>query len=680
MLGLTVEKVYIAAQTSGGLFSTTIELDKGLNIIRAENSSGKSTCVNAIAYGLGLDGVLGPSRKRPFPKSLYDVIFDNKRDENEYYVSSSFVKITVRNSEGKVAVTARDIKGNDCKVSVTEEQESVDYFMGTSGTVGSAKSERGFHHWLAKFIGWNLPTVAGFDGEEKKLYLECIFPLFFIEQKRGWSEIQANIPTTYGIKNVKRVAIEFCLGIDSFEYDKKVAKLKNKIESLEKEWEVLKNTAEGVADFNTVILEKIPDLRANLDGFQIEFKYHEGSSSYTLVQKQRALGRLAEALDNNISKATPSSEKLELQQATLETIRREAERANSEISLAISSLSDIEIKITTLSNELDRYKQLKRLRAVGSSIEGDLETEKCPICESDLYDTLGESRAKRKPMTLDENIEFLKNQMDFYLNIKRKSEQSILQLRSESKLVRARVAKEEELLRDLKSDLKDINGDMRSLIRQKLQMEIDIKEIDKLTSSLDQLNEQAKRIYSSWKTNKDSLKRLKENAFSADKATVKAELLSKIKENLKTFNFTPVSINSISISDQTLRPEQEGYDIVAETSASDYIRIIWAYTLALLQLAGEKNGVSHGGVVVFDEPRQHEASQLSFANLIRSAVDTKDFGGQVLFATSLKKEELEEACEGRDVNLHYFDDYILSLNRPAADIEESNDAGLLPIT
>lgn len=85
MLGLNIDNLSISVSTSGGEFECSIPFYDGLNIIRAENSSGKSTCVNAIAYGLGLEAILGPSRKRPFPKSLYEEIFDTKKDQNPFF-------------------------------------------------------------------------------------------------------------------------------------------------------------------------------------------------------------------------------------------------------------------------------------------------------------------------------------------------------------------------------------------------------------------------------------------------------------------------------------------------------------------------------------------------------------------------------------------------------------------
>lgn len=661
MLGLTINNVRIAANTNGGLFSVNIPLDNGLNIIRAENSSGKSTCVNAIAYGLGLEAILGPKSKRPFPKSLYEEIYDNKKDENPFFVSSSFVQITATNSNNETVVTTRDILGDESKVTVKKDDISKDYFLGSSGKVGSAKSERGFHRWLADFIGWNLPNVVTYEGNEVKLYIECIFPLFFIEQKRGWSEIQANIPTSYGIKNVKKSAIEFCLGIDSFEYEKKVTRYKNSIESSEREWQQLINAAEGVADFNSVILNRIPDIKNYKDTYDIEFMYQVGDTTYSIAEKQRSLQTLVQKLSLEFEAARPDDEKLNNQQAVLRKLRRESEKNASEIELAMLSISDVNGKIDSLRRELDKYQQLRRLKSVGSAIEADLETRTCPICESDLYDTLGNRNVKREPMTLEENIEFLKSQADFYLNVKVRSIESLKNLQSKSKLIAVRIEKEESILNNLREDIDDINGATKSLLRDKIQTEIELKEAEKLESSLNELKNQASRIYSSWSTTTESLKQLRKTSRNADRALVIRELLSLIKSNLAAFNFPPSSIGSITISDQTLRPEQEGYDIVAETSASDYIRIIWSYTLALLQLAGKKNDVLHGGFVVFDEPRQHEASYVSFANLIEKAAEAREYSGQVIFATSLKQSELEEACKEKGVKLLCFDDYILTL-------------------
>lgn len=662
MLGLRIRRIEISADTNGGRFSTSIPFEDGLNIIRAENSSGKSTCINSVAYGLGLESILGPSRKRPFPKSLYEVIYENKTEETPYFVRHSSVSISIENRNGKSAILSRDILGDDNKVSVVTDSQSSDYFLGSAGNVGSAVSEKGFHNWLASFIGWHLPNVVTFEGKETKLYLECIFPLFFIEQKRGWSEIQANSPTHYGIKNVKKAAAEFCLGIDSFEYEKKLAKLKHQLEAYESDWDGIKSFSESVADFNEVKVSRLGSIDTKDLLPRIEFSYLENDVFVSVYEQEKSLKRLIDELAMDVVQKSPGDEVLNSKLAAIRVLRRQTEECSRSIEVTMLSISDAESKLATLRHDYDQYQQLKRLRSVGSDISSDLDTEKCPICESDLYDTLGNTSTKRRPMSLDENIAFLKNQLDFFTSIRDKSLRQLQDLKSEYKLVLSRMEVERESIETLRSDLEDINGAVKIILREKIQAESLLKDVQKLKETQEKLNERVSSVHSSWITTFGSLKQIKKGKSVSNRALVIRKLEGLIKSNLEEFGFKTSAINSVTVSQQTLRPEQEGYDIVAETSASDYIRIIWSYTLSLMELAGTEDNVRHGGFVVFDEPRQHEASKVSFTNLITKAAQSSKYGGQVIFATSLDEEELRVSCKDKEVNLVCFDEYVLTLD------------------
>jgi hypothetical protein len=662
MLGLNIIQLFIWVDTGEHTFSTKLKFEKGLNIIRAENSSGKSTCVNAIAYGLGLEAILGPSRKRPFPKSVYESLVASKEDDAPYFVQRSAVELIVENSRGEKVTVRRDIQGYSDKVSVKTADSQKDYFLGASGEIGSAKSENGFHYWLAKFIGWNLPTVAKFDGKESPLYLECIFPLFFIEQKRGWSEIQANVPTHYGIKNIKKSAIEFCLSIDSFDHEKKVASLKSQIEDAEREWEAIGKAAENIADFNSVLVNKLPGLGSERLGNIIEFRYLESNIQLSVYEKEKSLIRFLKNVSQEISQRQPQDERLNQALATIRELRRESEDFSNSIELAMLSIAESANKISTLKLDYDQYQQLRRLRKVGADIGVDVNTSKCPICDTEMDDTLANRVSKRAPMTIDENIEFLKNQLDFYKSIESKSRGDLEALRAKSKVVASRIDVEQIRLQRLREDLDDANGVTSQFIREKIQAEIAVREVQKIKSAQEELNGRASKIESTWRIATDALRLLRKNSDFDNRWPIIKELEAILKTNLVAFGFSGAIINDVSISSQTLRPEQEGYDIVAETSASDYIRIIWAYTLGLLMLAGNEETVRHGGFVVFDEPRQHEASKVSFISLINKAAESASFGGQVIFATSLDEIDLKAACENRNINLLCFKDYILQLD------------------
>ena len=132
--------------------------------------------------------------------------------------------------------------------------------------------------------------------------------------------------------------------------------------------------------------------------------------------------------------------------------------------------------------------------------------------------------------------------------------------------------------------------------------------------------------------------------------------------------FTPTTFDpsSISISAESFRPQvsiREG-DIEAEAelgfqmSASDAIRMKWAYLLGMLQL-GHECGTNHPGFLILDEPRQQETERMSFDALIRAAATSAGTSRQVLFATSERREDLLEGLRGTEANLIRFEGLII---------------------
>ena len=89
----------------------------------------------------------------------------------------------------------------------------------------------------------------------------------------------------------------------------------------------------------------------------------------------------------------------------------------------------------------------------------------------------------------------------------------------------------------------------------------------------------------------------------------------------------------LTVSHGSYRPEKEGFEIGFELSASDSVRLKWAYQLGLWDVShGSKT--NHPGLVVFDEPRQQEAAEASVAGLLSEASGIANGYSQILIATS----------------------------------------------
>ena len=199
----------LRAETSTGPFGADIPLDVGLNVLRADNTTGKSTCLQGLLYALGLERMLSPRREIPLAYVMTSHL-DDPGTGQRHPVLESAVWVELENSAGDVITVRRGVvTSTDRKlVSVfngplltqpANHYRQRDYFVLDPG---AAHREAGFHRMLAEFIGWRLPTVRRYDGSETTLYIETIFPLLYVEQKAGWSSLPAAFPTYFQIRDV----------------------------------------------------------------------------------------------------------------------------------------------------------------------------------------------------------------------------------------------------------------------------------------------------------------------------------------------------------------------------------------------------------------------------------------------------------------------------------------------
>lgn len=664
MLGLTLNKLKVAVQTNDGVYGVELPFKKGLNIIRAENTSGKSTCINAIAYALGLEDLLGPSRKKPFPNAVSSDLKSLKSDDAKVlFVKHSHVTLEISNQFDEKAILTRDIKGHEDKITVTQNGNDVDYFLGSAGTVGSAKSEHGFHYWLERFIGWKLPTLTTYDGNLRKLYLQCVFPLFFIEQKRGWSEIQANTPTHYGIKNIKKSALEYVLGLEDYDKQNRMSELTVELKNYEGEWDKNQAAVASLGEFtNTHVRVCFALQDADINESPFEF-YVENINTETEL-KAYITGlkiNLKDIHDQIIS--WPYSKELEHKLISLREVERKLLSIKQAQEAEIISLTKVEGKLQQIKRDLDKYKQLKRLSDVGSEKHQEFCTERCPICDSNLHESLIEQTHEISPLSVEQNIDYLNNQSKFYDGIKNKHLTNIDAYKKSISEFESRLFVVSQEVETLTKDEEDFINRLTnsSEIRRKLDLENRIKQLEKINTQLERYNKRAVEIHNDWHISKGALDIVKKEVERSVSSKIIEGLEIALKSNLNRFGFDKRSLNYVKISSQTLRPELDGYDIVADSSASDYIRIIWSYTLALLELGVGFDAVKHGGFVVFDEPRQHEANKESFKNLLEKSSSMVDIGGQIIIATSIGKDDLLSFKLNNKVNVRVFEDgdYIL---------------------
>jgi len=222
---LRIRHLRLRAETGAGPFGADIPFSTGLNVLWADNTKGKSTCLQGLLYALGLERMLSPRREIPLTYVMTSHLEEDNKSGVRHAILESSVSVELENSAGKVITVRRAVKstGDTRLVTVFQgpqltnpagQYEQRDYFVLDPG---AAQREAGFHRYLAEFMSWQLPRARRFDGSETMLYLETVFPLLYVEQKAGWSSMPAAFPSFLQIRDVGRRAIEFLMGLDTHE-------------------------------------------------------------------------------------------------------------------------------------------------------------------------------------------------------------------------------------------------------------------------------------------------------------------------------------------------------------------------------------------------------------------------------------------------------------------------------
>ena len=108
----------------------------------------------------------------------------------------------------------------------------------------------------------------------------------------------------------------------------------------------------------------------------------------------------------------------------------------------------------------------------------------------------------------------------------------------------------------------------------------------------------------------------------------------------------------IDISKDNYLPVIENFDMKFDSSASDNIRGIWAYTVALLQVSMDMAG-NHPTVLIFDEPVQHSIIPNDMEKFLDSIVQLGK-NCQTIIGITVKDSDTQKIIDKLDENIYHF--------------------------
>ena len=127
---------------------------------------------------------------------------------------------------------------------------------------------------------------------------------------------------------------------------------------------------------------------------------------------------------------------------------------------------------------------------------------------------------------------------------------------------------------------------------------------------------------------------------------------------MASFGYRSTSRTRLHISPDNYRPVCDDFEVSFGASASDNIRLIWAYTLALLSVSLTHTG-NHWGIVVFDEPEQQQMKEASADALYASIARIDRQAFQLIVATSADTSAVNRRLADLPHNLLEFGDKVI---------------------
>lgn len=666
---LRIKAVKIVIKTSQKSFGAKFEFDtEGLNVIRADNSMGKSTIYNSMIYALGLETIIGNTTDIPL---TYIVANHVEEGGKKLPILESYVLLEITNEKKKVKTIKRNIvTDNDpklveiydgpCVTNPEFKPTVIEKFYVRSS--GSAQNEKGFHKWLSNYLGWELPSVPKFNGAESLLYLECIFPLFIVEQKRGWVQLQATVPQ-YGIKDVKQKALEFVMKLDSEKNNSTKRDLNAQLNYVIDSWhkanvninrslKSINGQSDGIPE------EPVLDLKKDLKPV---FKVSSEGKWISIDDKIEKLFLRLKEIDDQISikgksiNGVDTSKTLKVLEDEL--FQREAQERSLTAKLSDEN-SEIELldrRIAGLNDDIRQMSDAFKIAQMSTASRAIEELRNCPLCDVHLDGTTMSQDVKRHVMSVEDNLSFLKEELKAVEFLKESCEQNkdILE-KSRQSLADEVSALREKIRAQKKALVADDRLPSTAILQERVTLEFDIKRhVDVYNTckiELDPLFDLSKKFG----VVKGELAKIPKGLSETDEEKI-LQLASTLKSYLTDFEFKSFEVNELSISEYTLHPVVEDFDWYFQASGSDNIRAIWAYTLALLSLS-KSFPINHPGFLMYDEPGQHSARHESLKAFLAKASTLGVDGGQIIITTSEKISNLNNYLAGTGAKTYFFED------------------------
>lgn len=610
---LRIDRVRIEIQTEDGLYGVDEQFKSGLNLLVSEdNTCGKSSILEAIYYGLGFEEIIGGKGEKVLT-SVYKTYIEHDDKELAVLESKIYLQISNGREEATLYRTAKMQNRDNRLITVYHaKMDKLKDAVFVEDTYvhmpNSTINKQGFHYFLEKFLHLELPIVPTTDGNQRKLYLQLIFSCMFIEQKHGWADLFSGMPVL-GIKNSKKRVLEFIMNLDTLSNEKKKDELKSEKDRIMRDWELLVRDIINACrreECEIIDIPIEPCVLTNEDLTKLHILKDKENIQEYIIKLQKEYSEIKSIKPKVVDNFDSLQEELNETEDDIASYETNIKLMREQIIQEKASIRSLNNNLEIIDTDLTNNKDAAKLRGLGSELNCLTSKDICPVCHQHIQDSLLPAVKGNDIMSIDENIRHLNAQKEMLEYAKESHVQNKKELDEKLQLLEEKVFTLRRLAKTLRSDLYAVNENLsESLVYKKIALQTKIDQLDRLSKYIEEQKETFINLSNDWNTYLQSKKELPKNKFSENDYK-KIKLLCKyFVSNLENYNYKSViNKNEIKISEDTYLPIIEEFDMKFDSSASDNIRGIWAYTIALLQVSMSEMG-NHPGVLIFDEPVQH---------------------------------------------------------------------------
>lgn len=627
---LKINRLRIEIHTADGLYGFDNSFSSGLNIIASDdNTRGKSSIISAILYGLGCEELLGGQGSKVLTPAFFSQLVDDNKKIHIVIQSCVYLEISngtdvvtiyraIKNEkrEEKLVTVYSSELGNIFKQDVNKK----DYFVLLKN---AAKNDVGFHKFLSEFVNLQLPVVYDYNDNEHSLYIQQIIAALVIEQKSGWTDLLCRVPY-FNVPGVKQRVIEYWLDIRRNE----AIHIKKQIDREEKEisyaWKyACKNIEDQLIGTEFKILNNplYPEVLTEEKLETIDIQINDTNISDYILRMSNKLSEINNKeplIKDNCEKLHDELLETEKQITDLRSDIQELLECRC---LKKQNLNKQKHSLCQIINDIQNNNDAKTLKKLGADIGLNYANEVCPICKQHINDSL--LPFETTVMSIEDNLKHLKAQKNML-------EYSITMLEPKIAYIDRIIDQNNKVLADLEKIAFSIRSDIMSneqnysetIIRKKILLEEKISNYKSLQDKLKEYKSKLKELSHEWKnllikksTNTNS------NTDTFDEKI--SDLRNRFVSLLYAFHFESVpdtQKDRIKISPDTLLPVIDEFDMKFGASASDNIRMVWAYTLALLSNSN-KYSKSKLNIAIFDEPKQQSIVDNDFISFVENTLE-----------------------------------------------------------